>query len=384
MNTFKKVIIFCSVYTFFSQIAISNPEHSRFYCINKFSGIITDLLVESSIPGAAIAVVSNKKILYMKTYGVKNIDTGEPVNKDTLFRIASVSKLFTSLLISKLHEEGLLNIDHNAINYLPTLSLLPETKFSKIRIIDILNHSSGAQKYSLEDQAYSRQSKDNLFKKIKQINIIFPPGKVYGYQNVIYSLLGLIVESATGNSFSLVLEKKIFKPLQIKNYTLCDKDYENHRNIALPHSFDKKKNNYRRTNCPSFYDNILPAGGIAISTNEAVKFIQALLSKTHPISKEMMDRLTCYKVKTCSKTRPCNKSCFCKKGLTMYYGLGCRIVNISGYDVIYHTGYLSGYSSIIAIIPALELGLIVFINASATLPFDILYQLCEVFINETQ
>lgn len=383
MSIFRKLILFCFVCTCLSQIAKSNPQNHTFYCVNKFSDIVIDALEESHISGAAIAVVSKDKILYMKTYGVKSVDTGEPVNEDTLFRIASVSKFFTALVLCKLHEQGLLDLNHHVINYLPTLSLSPKTKFAKVRIKDILNHTSGAPRYSLEDQSYSRISRDSLFKNINKVNISGPPGKVHNYQNVIYSLLGLIVESATGTSFSSVLEKEIFQPLKIRNYTLCDKDYRDHRNATKPHLLDKQSKVYRKSNCTSSYDNILPAAGIAISANDAVKMIKALLGEKKPITKDMMTRLISHRVEVCNKTKPCkNKICFCSKGLTTYYGLGCRIVNISGYDVIYHAGYLNGYSSIIAIIPAIGIGLIVFTNGNSKLPLSLLHHICDIFFDK--
>lgn len=383
MNRVRQLIIFCSIYTCLPQNSKSNSHNHTFYCINKFSNVVTDALVESHIAGAAIAVVSKDKVLYMKTYGVKGVDTREPINKDTLFRIASISKFFTALVLCNLHEKGLLDINHNAINYLSTLSLLQNTKFAKVKIIDILKHTSGAPKYSLEDQAYSRLSRESLFKNIKNVNISDPPGKIYRYQNVIYSLLGLIVESATGASFSSVLEKEILKPLKIRNYTLCDEDYKNHINATKPHLLDKQNKVYRTSHCSSSYDNILPAGGIAMSANDAAKIIQALLGGRKPITKNIMVRLTSNRIEVCSKAKVCkHEICFCKKGLTTYYGLGCRIVNMYGYDIIYHAGYLNGYSSIMAFIPAIGIGLVVFTNGNTTLPFYLLRQVCDIFLDK--
>jgi beta-lactamase class C len=382
MNIIKQSIFLLFICICLSQKGKSNPKNHTSCCINKFSDEVTEALIQSHIPGAAIAVVSKNKVLYMKTHGVKNIETGEHVDQDTLFRIASVSKFFTSLVLCRLHETGVLNINHNAIDYLPTLSLCPKAKFANVKIIDILNHTSGAPQYSLEDQAYLKQERDVLLKKIKVVTILYPPGRVYGYQNVIYSLLGLVVESATGTSFSSVLEKEILKPLQIKNYALSDEDYKNSNNIAEPHFLDKKNGVYRKSKCYSFYDNILPAGGISISVKETIKIIQALLNNNKPITKDILSILTSHKIKVCSKSNPCNKLCFCKKGLTSYYGLGCRIVNISGYDVIYHSGCLTGYSSIIAIIPAIEIGFIVFINKRDKLPFELLDKLCNILLGK--
>lgn len=375
---------------FLGQLALALPNAQMRSDLKKISKIVDEGLVKYSPPGAVIAIVSPNEVLYKKVHGVRELGKKSKIDENTLFRVASVTKFFTSVLYCRLQKKGSVNLNHKIGAILPNNFFGSNSDFLQVKLLNILNHTSGAPRYTLEDRAYLLQDRKKLFSNLKNIKFIHACGEVHNYQNVIYNLLSLILESLIGDTYPRIIEKELFKPLDIKKFTLSDKDFKECQNKARPHLFisqskksQKIRKIYKLSSSSSSYDNIVAAGGLAISLKESIKFVQALLGNKKTINKSILKTMTNSKIFVCGQGRKCVKrQCFCKNGINHYYGLGCRIVNISDTEVIFHAGYVNGYSSILAVIPSLGVGLIVFTNANTEFPGFLLKKMCEVFITK--
>ncbi len=170
-------------------------------------------LIEQHVPGAAIAVVKNGKVIKIKGYGLASIEFNAPVTTETVFEIGSVSKQITAAAVMLLVEDGKINLDDKISKYLPNT---PET-WKNVSVRNLLTHTSGVKSYtSLGGFELSKRYKVNDFiKELSPQPLDFEPGSAYKYSNSGYSLLGYIIEAASGKSYWDFLQTRIFNPLKM-------------------------------------------------------------------------------------------------------------------------------------------------------------------------
>ena len=174
---------------------------------------------KNDLPGGAVGVVKDGKLIYKRGFGMANLDYDVPNTTTTRFNLASVSKPFTAMSIALLAQQGKLSLDDDIRKYLPEMPKYDET----ITIRHLIHHSSGIRDYESliffgghgNDNAYSSKAVLNML--ARQKNISFKPGSKYQYSNSGYFLLGMIVSRVSGKSLRAFAEENIFKPLGMKN-----------------------------------------------------------------------------------------------------------------------------------------------------------------------
>lgn len=164
-----------------------------------------------SIPGLQLAVVRDGRIVKTQSYGVASLELNAPVNKDTMFEIASNSKQFTAGAIMLLVQDRKLRLDDGITQY---LSGLPQT-YNAITIRQLLNHTAGVKDYIEEFELNRRldYTSPELVERVGANELNFPPAENAKYSTTNYLLLGLIIEQITGKPYGEFLQERIFKPL---------------------------------------------------------------------------------------------------------------------------------------------------------------------------
>lgn len=340
------------------------PKYFSKSKLKKFECFANELINYLNIPGAAIAIVDSKGVLFQKVYGVKKIGEKDKINNDTIFRIGSISKSLTGYLIYKLSKKGL-NLEDPISKYLPNI-IIHNKEFTKnIELKHILSHSVGVENHCLEKIAYVNQSPLDLYKKLDKVKKICSPGEKFHYQNVIFSLISPLLENAFNKSFKQLMEAEILKPLKLENTILTEKKYKESLNIANPHC--KIQNKFKCVNPKSYYYNILASGGISSSIEDMSKFLQTLLIEIDKDS-SCIDFFfnycidASYKIKIL-ENRDYNDKIY-PRIISWKYGLGWYKENYAGNDFIFHGGRLTGFRSIIMFSPSLRIGIILLINSS--------------------
>lgn len=184
-----------------------NPKKDN--TITSTASELDDYLKEKGFQGA-ILVANEDGVIFKKGYGMANIEEGIPFEPWTTFRIASVSKAFTSLAILQLQEQGKLQVQA------PVSKYLPEVKFSdKFTIHQLMTHTSGLQR----DLPYrvSRGPDEVLWEELESnIYLTMEPGDTFSYSNVGYAILGQLIEKISGQTYEDYMQEHIFKPLDMK------------------------------------------------------------------------------------------------------------------------------------------------------------------------
>ena len=205
------------------------------------------------------------KIIFKKGYGLANMEWNIGNETDTKFRLGSITKQFTSMLIMQLVEEGKIQLDEKIAHYLPDYR---KDTGDKVTIHHLLTHTSGIPSYTSRSNFFKEISRnpytvDNFIKEFCSDSLEFEPGSKYLYNNSGYFLLGAIIEKITGETYETALQKRIFEPLNMTN-----SGYDHHETIILNRAmgYEKTPNGYENS---AYLDMSLPyASGSLYSTVE--------------------------------------------------------------------------------------------------------------------
>jgi len=177
--------------------------------------IIRNNLKQQRIPGAAVALVHEGRVIFSRCYGYADNEKQVAITQDTYFMAGSLTKSFTALAVLKLIEEGKIDPNADIKTYIPDFSIrnLYDSEVP-ISVNHLLTHTSGLMvDYYVHLTGEKKYSNADLLSQLRNEYLCFKPGSAYKYSNIGYRLLGMIVEQVTGEQFEGYLEKEVFKPL---------------------------------------------------------------------------------------------------------------------------------------------------------------------------
>jgi D-alanyl-D-alanine carboxypeptidase len=292
----------------------------------RIDTIATDVLKETGVPSASIAVVQGGKLVYTHAYGMARLEPPMPATTTMRYSIGSISKQFTAAAILLLQQEGKLSLDDPVSKYVPGL-----TRGDEVTIREILSHTSGYEDYWPEDYVMVTLMKPGTPQEIldnwgkKPLN--FDPGTQWQYSNTNYVIAGQIVEKVTGEPLMKFLTEHIFRPLDMKSVWNSDQD-------ALTHS--DPTGYYRHALGPlrpapaEGRGWMFAAGELAMTPHDLALWDQSLLSQSLLSSESYKEMFAAVKL---------------KNGTDTHYGLGEEVGSLDGHKVIEHSGEVSGFVS---------------------------------------
>ncbi len=175
---------------------------------------ITNLLLDSGFNGTVL-IARYGMVIYERSFGFSSFEKAEPMNLETTFQLASISKTFTSASVLMLQEEGLLDIDRYVVEY------IPEFPYDNITIRQMLSHTSGLQNYMWLVERYWKKKASPTNEDVLQLFLQYPrplnftPGKRFDYSNTGFVFLALLVERVSGKRFAEYIHENIFEPLEM-------------------------------------------------------------------------------------------------------------------------------------------------------------------------
>lgn len=293
---------------------------------DKVDDFVKSQLAERHIPGAAIAVIKNGKIIKTKGYGVASVEFNVPVTTETVFEIGSVSKQLTAAGIMLLVEDGKVNLDEKISKYLPNT---PDF-WKNVTVRNLLTHTSGIKNYTgLDGFELSRRMKvGDFIKALSPQPLDFETGTNYIYSNSGYSLLSYIIESASGKNYWDFMSERIFKPLGMTKTANRDPKFII-PNRAVGYEWQNSGLVGRDGNLTDLFG----AGAIVSTITDLAKWDLALRNDTllKKTSKEQMWTPLTF---TNGKTYP--------------YGFAFRFSDIRGHKLIAHSGQTAGFGASIS------------------------------------
>jgi CubicO group peptidase (beta-lactamase class C family) len=249
----------------------------------KITPKIDSLFAAAKDFSGVVLVADSGKVIYQKAFGYRNFDTKEPMDINSIFELASVSKQFTAMVIMILKEEGKLNYDDRLDIYIPGLP------YEGITIRHLLTHTSGLPDYqAVMDQHWDKTKvagNDECIEYLKKYSPpkLFEPGEKYSYSNTGYMLLASVAEKASGIDFISFIKTRIFVPVEMTSTDIRTQEQKSMLpNMAWGHIWVPEKNAYIRAdsmvafNYGIWLGNRKGPGRISSTTTDLLKWDQEL------------------------------------------------------------------------------------------------------------
>lgn len=321
------------------------------------------------IPGAAVAIVKDGRVVFQKGFGVKEIGKPEEVDEHTVFRLGSVSKGFASVLTGVLAEEGIVNWDVPVSYYVRDFKLQDPAQTDRVQIRHLLSHTSGLPRHAYTNLVEDGLTLDRIIPRFSQVPLISKEGEQLSYQNAAYSAIEKVLEAQTGTDFNTLLDERLFKPLAM-NYSSASYDSIHFSgNKALPHVYYSRSRGRVPISITKKYYNAVSSGGINASASDMGKWL-LLLTGHHPevISDKMLEEI--YDPLATINNRRYSRHW---DGVNAsHYGMGWRVLDNHGQKIVYHGGYVNGYRSEIAFAPEDGVGICILINTNSSYPLKVI------------
>ncbi|MCY1720231.1 serine hydrolase [Prolixibacteraceae bacterium Z1-6] len=329
--------------------------------LSQFDSILDENLKQSGTVGAAAVVTYKGQIVLVKCFGVRKAGEKIPVNKNTVFRLASVSKSITGVLAGILDDEHIINLDDKVVDFLPDFRLKTLENTQQLTVRHLLSHTSGLIPHAYDLMVEDHVPLEKIIERLNEVEVTAAPGQLYGYQNVVYSIYDLITASKTHKSFNSVIEEKVFEPFGMKDASTGFEAFKNNENKAYPH-YNRGHNHFSPMRLNDRYYNTTPAAGINASISDLGQFLVALTdNNSKVISEDARQTIFTPQVKS-----PLKRTYFRSWGhgiQSKQYSIGWRIVNYKGRKIAYHGGYVLGYKAEIALCEEEEIGIALLSNS---------------------
>jgi len=322
---------------------------------------------EFDVPGIALVIVKDGKVLALKGYGTRTVGRNEPVNEHTVFQIASNTKAFTSAALAMLVDEGKLRWDDRVQQFLPWFQLYDPWVTREFTIRDLLTHRSGLG-LGAGDLTWwhSDYSREEIVRRLRVVPPVTSFRTAYAYDNVLYIAAGLVVEAASGKKWDDFIRERIFTPLGMSDANTTVTAFAPGANVATPHGLVRGK----MVVVPrDTVDNIGGAGTINASVADLSNWLITQLDSgrapdgkrlwTARRSREMWSGVTVQPIGSPSPALASLRANFSE------YALGWGIRDYRGRKLATHSGGLAGMVSRTVLVPEERLGIVVLTNAEA-------------------
>ncbi len=315
-----------------------------------------------NIPGVAVGVWADGKEAYA-CHGVTSIDNPLPIDQDTLFLVASVTKTFTATLLMRLVAEGRVELDAPVRRYVPEFRLKDEQAADNITVLNLLNHTSGLDWRVNSDTGEGDDALERSVAKLAEMELIAPPGTRVSYSQAGYNLLGRLVEKVRGQTFEQAVASLVFEALGLSHSFFARDDIMTRR-FAVGHnpgeggrlSIARPWRHWRGEN---------PGGGLATSAADLLSFARFHLgdgraaSGTRVLPTHVLQQMK-------EPTAPLLAS-----NLGDAIGLGWFLRDVGGTRTVGHAGSANGQFAELLLVPERNFAVVSLSNASpGGIPFN--------------
>ena len=312
------------------------------------------------VPGVAVGIVQGSTPVYLKGFGVRNIETRQPVTPDTLFDIGSCTKAFTSASIAMLADEGKMNWDDKVNRSIPFFHLYDAMTDEEVTLRDLLTHRTGLPGADLIWYG-APVSREEVVRRAAYIQPDAGFRTLFQYQNVMYVALGYAVGRVSGGTWDDFVKQRIFDPLGMTESDTSSIDAQKSPDYASPHVL---RNETVEAIPWKNIDNAGPAGSINSSVRDMSKWIalqlnDGILDGKRLISSKNMQEMHRPQIVIPPGEIP---TVFFPDSMQLTYGLGWFVQDYHGHQLILHPGDIDGFEALTVLIPEIHTGYEVLVN----------------------
>jgi CubicO group peptidase (beta-lactamase class C family) len=311
------------------------------------------------VPGLAIGIVQNGKVIYAKGYGFRDVEHKLPVNTDTLFPIGSISKSFTSLAFAMLNDEGKVDWDKPVRSYLPEFQMNDPVASEHAVPRDLFSHRTGLPRHDIVWYS-SDFSRADMVSRLRYLKPNKEFRSAYHYNNLTIMTMGYLEGKVTSLGWEGTIREKIFSPLGMAHSDLSVEDIEKTDNHALPYELKKEV----VTQVPFHnIDAIGPAGSINSSIADMSHYLTFQLGDGKYEGKQLVSESNLRLMHSPQTSMPDLPPAFSFPELGHFsYGLTWVVTAYRGHDLVWHNGGIDGFYALLSLLPDDHMGVVVLTN----------------------
>lgn len=370
-----KKSFFCLLLSALALSTFAQPSFVR----DSFDSYVRRGMSDWDVPGLSVVIVKDGEVVLMKGFGVRDINMKTPVDENTLFMIASNTKLFTGTALALLETRGKLNLNDKITRYFPGFRLYDSLATKQVTIRDMLTHRIGTKTFQGDFTFWNTKlTRVEIMDKMRMLQPSLLFRQDYGYCNSCYLSAGEVVPKVTGKSWEDFVQDSMITPLGMSSTMVLSTGVEKQPNVAAPYTTA-----YTGTLKQVPYDNwnnLAPAASIISNVSDLSKWLKMQLDSGWLNGKRILPW------PVLQKTRDVNIITSSRKSplLPMHfrgYGLGLFSADYNGKQIYWHTGGAGGMVSNVCFVPEERLGIAILTNNDNQNFFEALrYQILDAYL----
>lgn len=331
------------------------------------------------IPGLSIVIVKDGQLVLMKGYGVRDIASQKPVDEQTLFMIASNTKLFTGTALALLETRGELSLNDKITKYFPAYRLYDTVTTKLLTIRDMLTHRIGTKTFQGDFTFWNTSlSRHEIMRRMRLLKPTQIFRQDYGYCNSCYMTAGQIIPVVTGQQWEQFVHDSIIAPLEMNNTMVLSTGIEKQSNAAIPYttSYTGQLKQVPFDN----WNNLAPAASIISSVSDLSHWLLMQLDSGRYNGRQVLPWQVLQKTRDVNIVTSSRKSSIYPMHFRGY-GLGLNVADYNGRQVYWHTGGAGGIVSNVCFVPEENLGIAILTNNDNQNFFELLrYQILDAYL----
>jgi CubicO group peptidase (beta-lactamase class C family) len=342
------------------SLPAQTPDADTAAKLKDFDAWMARTLKDWNVPGIGVAVVVGDKLVFAKGYGYRDYGQKLPFTPNTLYQIASNSKLFTAVAAGLLVEEGKLTWDKPVRESVPSIRFSNDSLNSTVTLRDMLSHRTGITRHdTIWYQA--PDSRRELFGKLKYMEPKEPPRTVFLYNNMMYAAAGYLVELQSGKTWEEFVRERIFKPLEMNNSLFSVAEMVKRPDFGV--AYTEKRDSFEIYKIPYYEDTagMAPAGAIISNLEDMSHWLIALMNGGSYKGRQVLPpgvlkatiQPAIAQPNTLAEVRGWWEI------LNPAYGMGRSTSSYRGHLLTYHGGDLDGFHSQVSFLPRERIGVLV-------------------------
>lgn len=340
-----------------ARVADADPAAS----LADVDAFITDALKSWDVPGVAVAVVAEGRVVYAKGFGQRNVALKLPMTADTLLPIGSVTKSFTTLTLGMLVDEGKLEWDKPLRTYLPEFRAADDILTARLTPRDLVTHRSGLPRHDLTWYNNQDLTRRQIVERLAHLGPSEDLRSRWQYNNLMFLTGGFLIEELTGKPWEDVVRNRVLTPLRMTRSNFKDADSATDADHARGYREEKS----RILEMPfREVGNMGPAGSINSSVREMGNYALLHLSRGKFEGKQLVQPTTIQEMHTphvAIGALPEEPSVS-----PASYGLGWFIDSYRGHHRVYHGGNIDGFSALLTFFPNDNVAVVALANANGS------------------
>lgn len=310
---------------------------------------------QEHIPGLAIAVVRDGKVIFERGFGVANVGTGAPVTPETIFGIGSQTKAFTSMLCAMLVADGKMSFDDPVVKHMPAFALKDPERTAQVTIRDALSHRTGLQRTDLL-WANGRVPRARAIEQLRHAEPFAPFRTAFLYSNLMFMVAGDVAATVAGaESWEALVKQRIFTPLGMSSTTARTSEAQDDPRRALGYQWEEGTSSWRELPM-RVMDACGPAGSINSNVRDMSRWVAALLNNAEFEGARLLADPALLRSELWKPQNPI--------GDGSSYGLGWMLATWRGRTIVHHGGNIDGYACMLALAPDDNLGFVLLHNTT--------------------